>query len=131
MGGFCAISAAAVDERVEAVVAICPAPEYLLLRLLRSDRELEFELDREACEHWLEQSDLSASAASLSPRVALMLLHAQGDEQIPYTVSQELHAAAGDPKKLVIVPGGHHRTLQHDGELQGESIKYVLRAFER
>src|SRR3954465_783397 len=36
LGGFCAIHAAARDPRICAVVAICPAPEDLLLRGLRS-----------------------------------------------------------------------------------------------
>ena len=35
LGGFCAIHAGALDPRVCAVVAICPAPEDLLLRGLR------------------------------------------------------------------------------------------------
>jgi hypothetical protein len=27
------------------------------------------------------------------------------------------------------MPGGHHRSIQHDGELQGESLRFVRRAF--
>src|SRR4051812_35517750 len=43
MGGFCALPAAAVaDPPVVAVVAICPAPEELLLRGLRSGRLTDF-----------------------------------------------------------------------------------------
>ena len=129
MGGFCAINAAAADERVAAVVAICPAPEDLLLRALRSEeRELEFEVDQAAAERWLERTSLSDAAAALSPRAALLLMHAREDEQIPYTVSEELHAVAGEPKRLIVVPGGHHRSIQHDGELQGESLRFLTRA---
>ena len=29
---------------------------------------------------------------------------------------------------LLILPGGHHRSLQHDGELQAESLKFIERA---
>ena len=50
----------------------------------------------------------------------------EGDERIPYTVSEELHAAAHEPKRLVIVPGGHHRSLQHDMEMQDLSRRFVL-----
>jgi fermentation-respiration switch protein FrsA (DUF1100 family) len=57
-------------------------------------------------------------------------MHAEGDEQVPYTVSQELYAAAREPKRLLIVPGGHHRSLQHDGEMQGESLRFIARAAE-
>ena len=62
---------------------------------------------------------------------ALLLLHAEGDEQIPYTVSQELFEAAHDPKRLLLLPGGHHRSLQHDLELQAVSRRWILDAASR
>ncbi len=129
MGGFQAIHAAARAARALcAVVAICPAPEESLLRLLRSPEPARFECDVPATELWLESLDLRAAAATLSPDTALLLLHARGDEQIPYTVSEELYAAAGEPKRLLLLPGGHHRSLQHDLELQAVSRRYIRRA---
>ena len=35
---------------------------------------------------------------------------------------------AKDPKRLLLLPGGHHRSLQHDGEMQGESLRFIVRA---
>jgi pimeloyl-ACP methyl ester carboxylesterase len=128
MGGFVAVHAAAGWGEAAAVVAICPAPEDLLLRGLRSDRLVDFEMDREALEPWLEALDIYEAIGRLGPRTALLLMHAEGDEQIPYTVSQELHAAAKEPKRLLVLPGGHHRSLQHDGEMQGESLRFIARA---
>jgi len=128
MGGFVAIHAGAGWGEAAAVVAICPAPEDLLLRGLRSGRLVEFEVDRDAIEPWLEALDLYEAVGRLGPRTALLLIHAEGDEQIPYTVSQELHGAAQEPKRLLLLPGGHHRSLQHDGELQGESLRFIARA---
>jgi pimeloyl-ACP methyl ester carboxylesterase len=128
MGGFQAIHAAARDAAISAVVAICPAPEESLLRMLHSDEPLRFECDVPATEVWLESLDLFESVASLGPQTALLLMHARGDEQIPWTVSEELHAAAHDPKRLLILPGGHHRSLQHDLELQALSRRFVLNA---
>jgi pimeloyl-ACP methyl ester carboxylesterase len=128
MGGFVAIHAAAGWGDAAAVVAICPAPEDLLLRGLRSGRLVDFEVDRDAIEPWLEALDLYEAVGRLGARTALLLMHAEGDEQIPYTVSQELHAAAAEPKRLLLLPGGHHRSLQHDGELQGESLRFIARA---
>ncbi|HEX8743059.1 MAG TPA: alpha/beta fold hydrolase [Thermoleophilaceae bacterium] len=127
LGAFMAIQTAAADGDVDAVVAICPPTEDMLLRGLRADR-FEFGVDREALEPWLESADLRGAAASLAPRTALMLLHAQGDEQVPYTSSQELFEAAGDPKRLLLMPGGHHRSIQHDHELQTEALRFVERA---
>ena len=128
MGGFVAIHAAAGWGEAAAVVAICPAPEDLLLRGLRSDRYTEVEVDRGAIEPWLEALDLYEAVGRLGPRTALLLMHAEGDEQVPYTISQELFNAAKDPKRLLLLPGGHHRSLQHDGEMQGESLRFIARA---
>jgi alpha-beta hydrolase superfamily lysophospholipase len=130
LGGFCAICAAARDPRTAAVVAICPAPEDFLLRGLRSG-ELEMEVDVDAAEEWLEGLSLSRAATSLSPHTALLLMHAEGDEQVPYTVTEELYRDAGEPKRLLVLPGGHHRSIQHDGELQGESLRFVETAVRR
>jgi alpha-beta hydrolase superfamily lysophospholipase len=129
MGGFSAILAAARDRHAAAVAAICPAPEDLLLNGLRSGRLDNFRADTGALGPWLEHEvDLRAAAASLAPGTALLLLHAQGDEQVPYSVSQELYEAAGRPKKLLLLPGGHHRSLQHDHEIQAETIRFISRA---
>jgi uncharacterized protein len=128
MGGFQAIHAGARDPRLCAVVAICPAPEDLLLRGLRSGELLRFRCDVPATERWLESLDLHEAAGRLGPETALLLMHARGDEQIPWTVSEELHAAASEPKRLLILPGGHHRSLQHDLELQAESRRFILAA---
>jgi uncharacterized protein len=128
MGGFQAIHAGARDSAVCAVVAICPSPEDGLLRFLRSGQGLEFECDAVACEPWLESLDLYEAAGRLGPETALLLLHARGDEQVPYTVSEDLYAAAREPKRLLLLPGGHHRSIQHDLELQAVTRKFIRNA---
>jgi alpha-beta hydrolase superfamily lysophospholipase len=130
LGGFTAIMAAAASHgSVGAVVALCPAPGELLARALRSERpEVSFRADVERLEPWLDSVSLVEAAASLGPRTALLLMHARGDEQVPYTVSEELYEAAAEPKRLLLVPGGHHRSLQHDVEMQNEALRFVERA---
>lgn len=130
MGGFLAIQAAALEPSTAAVVAICPAPADLLARGIETEALHDFRVDRESTVPWLRTLDLTAAAASLGPATALLLLHAQGDERVPYTVSQELHEAAAEPKRLVIFPGGHHRSLQHDVEIQDLSVRFAERAFK-
>ena len=128
MGGFCAILAAAASRgTVGAVAAICPASEEMLLRGLRSER-FDFRVDSAAAEAWLQTVSVRDAAASLAPETALLLMHARGDEQVPWTHSQELYDAAGEPKRLLVVPGGHHRSLQHDIEMQNESLRFIERA---
>jgi uncharacterized protein len=134
MGGFQAIHAAAKADEASplcAVVAICPAPEDGLLRFLRSGERPEFDCDADACEPWLESLDLFDAAARLGPETALLLLHARGDEQVPYTVSEQIHACATEPKRLLLLPGGHHRSIQHDEELQAISRKFIREAATR
>ena len=131
MGAFQAIHAGARDPSVCAVVAICAAPEEGLLRFLRSGQRLEFKCDTEACGPWLESLDLAEAAASLGPETALLLMHARGDEQVPYAVSERLYEVAHEPKRLLLLPGGHHRSVQHDLELQAASRKFIRDAARR
>jgi uncharacterized protein len=129
MGGFQAIHAASrAEPAFSAVVAVCPAPEDILLRGLRSGEIRHFECDVVATEAWLESNDVYEAVAELGPATALLLMHARGDEQIPYTVSEELHERAREPKRLLVLPGGHHRSLQHDLELQGVSRRFIRTA---
>ncbi len=125
MGAFQAIHAAAISTSISAVVAICPAPDDGLARFLRSGQELHFRCDREAAGPWLESLDIYSAAASLGPETALLLMHARGDEQVPYEISERIHEAAHEPKRLLLMPGGHHRSIQHDEELQAVSRKFI------
>jgi alpha-beta hydrolase superfamily lysophospholipase len=119
MGGYLAIAAA---ERVgaRAVIAICPASHEQLLRGLRGEH-FEFEVDRPSLEAFLAEHPLEP------PDIPLLLLHAEGDERVPVEHSREL-AVRAPQAKLVIVPGGHHRSVQHDAELQGEALRWLRRA---
>jgi uncharacterized protein len=126
MGGFMAIHAAATSDAIAGVIAVCPAGEEGLLRGLR-DGELEFRAGpdaRAALAAWLGEHDLR-DAARLMGSKPLILLHAQGDERIPSSWSVELHDAKPDPVKLVVLPGGHHRSIQHDQELQSVSLSWL------
>jgi uncharacterized protein len=126
MGGWQAIhAAAAAGSEISAVVAICPAPDAGLLRFLRSGQRVEFECDVEACELWLESLDIFEAAGRLGPETALLLMHARGDEQVPYTVSEQVFESAREPKRLLLLPGGHHRSVQHDEELQAVARRFI------
>jgi alpha-beta hydrolase superfamily lysophospholipase len=132
MGGWQAIHAAASSGAATcAVVAICPAPDSGLLRFLRSGRRPEFECDTAACEPWLESLDVFEAAGRLGPETALLLMHARGDEQVPYAVSERVHESAHEPKRLLLLPGGHHRSVQHDEELQAVSRRFIRDAAKR
>lgn len=120
MGGYLAIAGAeALGAR--ALVAICPAPASGLRRGLAAGR-FPCAADVPAFDAFLsEHDDLDAARGLDCP---LLLLHAEGDEIVPVAHSRELAETAPDVR-LIAVPGGHHRSIQHDGELQGESLRWL------
>jgi fermentation-respiration switch protein FrsA (DUF1100 family) len=132
MGGFMAIHAAASSELIGGVIAVCPASEDGLRRGLRAST-LGFRAGgaaRAALDAWLAELDLR-EAVKLMGQKPLVLVHARGDEQVPYAWSEELHAHASEPRKLIVVPGGHHRSAQHDPELQEVALRWIERALDR
>jgi uncharacterized protein len=125
MGGFLAILAAEPADAA-AVVAICPANPEALRRGLLSGA-FEFAADVPSLEALLEAADLSAAVQTLSR--PLLLMHAEGDERVPVEHSRELAAHARHPQsRLIAVPGGHHRSIQHDAELQAVSLRFITKA---
>ena len=120
MGGYMALVAAAAAG-ARAVVAICPASAAGLARGLREQR-FEFRADAQRLGALLSEHDELRAAEEL--RAPLLLLHAEGDEIVPVEHSRALHVAAAG-SRLVAVPGGHHRSIQHDPELQALSIRFI------
>lgn len=128
MGGWLAL-AASVPLEAAAVVAICPAPTEHLVRAMRELGRFEFARDADgfaACA--ARYGDLEAVAGGLAQR--LMLLHAEGDDVVPVEASRAL-AAAAPGARLVEVPGGHHRSVQHDPELQALSVRFLQNELHR
>ena len=125
MGGYVAILAAA-QLNARAAIAICPATSDGLWRGLRGG-EFDFRADVPSLEAFLAEHPLDAAVEQLA--LPLLLLHAEGDERVPAAHSRELarRSPAGQTE-LVIVPGGHHRSVQHDAELQGHALRWLRRA---
>lgn len=124
MGGYFALVAAA-DVRADAVVAICPAGSEHLRRGLKADGQFAFARNDGALLSLIGRHDPRDAVRTLD--VPLLLLHARGDLQIPVEHSQELAALA--PRcRYVEMPGGHHQSAQHDGELLGTSVRFLARA---
>jgi uncharacterized protein len=125
LGGYLAILAAPVT-RAAAVVAICPASAAGLRRGLRSGA-LQFEADTPALDAFFAAHDLDQTVRSLE--IPILLLHAEGDERVPVEHSRELAGQCRSPhSRLIAVPGGHHRSVQHDPELQAASLRFIQRA---
>jgi alpha-beta hydrolase superfamily lysophospholipase len=125
MGGYLAV-VCAEPIRARAVVAICPASGGGLRRALAAGA-LQFEADAPALDALFAAHDLQAAIADLD--APILLLHAEGDEQVPVQHSRELAQHLGHPgSRLITVPGGHHRSIQHDAELQAVSLRFIEKA---
>jgi pimeloyl-ACP methyl ester carboxylesterase len=124
MGGYLAILAAG-HLGARAAVAICPASADGLWRGLRGG-QLDFPADTPSLEAFLAEHPLDAAVERLD--LPLLLLHAEGDERVPVAHSRALARLTPDPRsELVVVPGGHHRSVQHDAELQGHALRWLRR----
>jgi uncharacterized protein len=125
MGGYLALMAAAEAEAA-AAVAICPASGEGLARALAAGR-LDFQADGPQLEGFLSKRDLGTSAAAL--QIPVLLLHAEGDEQVPVQHSQELAGGLAHPaSRLIVIPGGHHRSIQHDPEMTAITLRFLARS---
>lgn len=125
MGGWGAI-AAAEPAGAAAVVAICPATSDGLARGVRAGR-FEFAAGPDLADA-VAAVDLDDAASRLGER--LLLLHAEGDEVVPVEVSRHLHEITPG-SRLIVTPGGHHRSIQHDPELQAFAARWLQNAFSR
>jgi uncharacterized protein len=134
MGGLMAIHVAAVTPQAAAVIAICPASERMLLEDVRGAAEgkpprpgsaiASMRMDVPGLAAWLEEHDVREAVQLLGEK-PLMLIHARDDEVIPYKFSDELYERASDPRRLLLLAGGDHRSAQHDSEVQGESLRWI------
>jgi uncharacterized protein len=125
MGGYLAL-VSAVPVRAAAVVAVCPAGAEALRRGL-AERRFTFAADEGALDSFLAEHDERDAIAELE--VPVLLLHAEGDEQVPVEHSRELaELTRSEQSRLIAVPGGHHRSVQHDPDLQAASLRFIERA---
>lgn len=120
-GGALAIRYASEHGDVDGVAAFAtPArltsvfPRENLLMLIEGARDIGIIKDTffPPTPDWFYQ-DISSNEAidyvdGVSP-VPLLLVHGEADELVPKAQARELFETAGDPKELVMLPGGEHR----------------------
>ena len=125
MGGCFALLAAPMVD-AHAVVAIAPASPAGMRRALHAGT-FQLNADVPALDAFLGAQDLHQAVGSLE--IPVLLLHAAGDEQVPAEHSRELaHELRSPVSRLIVVPGGHHRSVQHDAELQAFSLRFLEKA---
>jgi uncharacterized protein len=125
------IHAAVADPRVRAVIAVCPAGESLMLPrdqtapfAVPQSPGLVVSLDAAGFAAYLRTHDVSRAVGLLSPR-PLLLIQAKGDETVPWQSTRALYEAAGQPKRLVLLEGGSHRSAQHDPAVHAMELDWL------
>jgi uncharacterized protein len=125
MGGYLALIAAR-RAGAAAVIAICPAPASLLARGLRTGR-LEVAADAGPLQSLLAAHPLDAAVAALD--LPVLIQHAEGDEQVPVAGSRALAPLLRHPASRVkVLPGGDHRSVQHDRAAQAAALAWLREA---
>jgi uncharacterized protein len=70
----------------------------------------------------------------LGPKLALvrniLIAHSESDETVPVDHAQGIYRSAGDPKNLIIFPGGDHRMSDpsHQQEFEHRAIQWLCSA---
>jgi dipeptidyl aminopeptidase/acylaminoacyl peptidase len=137
MGGLMALHLGASSPSVHAVVAICPAAEWMIAKDVQRVADgkpppegsalNEMRIDAASLLEWLDSNDVERAVGRLGSK-PLMLVHARGDEVVPPSNSERLYELADEPKRLLMLEGGDHRSAQHDAEVQGETLTWLSRA---
>jgi len=137
-GGSVAIRAAAEDPRVSAVVSASSPAQYDFLQTtmpasgwVRLFREIGlirtpgFPPSISEWEAEFREMEPVNWVGKLSPRPVL-IMHGEDDETIPPEHARKLYQLAGEPKDLVMIPGGAHR-LRVDPRAVAEARKWLLK----
>jgi alpha-beta hydrolase superfamily lysophospholipase len=120
MGAAVALQAAAVDPRIDAVVAVSPFSD---LRTIIEERAPFFATRRdvekavELAEHEanFRADEVSPLAAAARIKVPALIIHGARDRKTQPDHSQRIFAALQAPKELILVPNrGHRRPLTED-----------------
>jgi alpha-beta hydrolase superfamily lysophospholipase len=120
MGAAVALQAAAVDRRINAVVAVSPfsdlrtiAEERAPFFATRHDIDTVFKLAEQRANFRADEVSPLAAAAHIT--VPALIIHGARDRKTQPDHSQRIFAALRAPKELILVPNrGHRRPLTED-----------------
>lgn len=136
LGGWLAIHTAAHLKEIAPVVAYCPPNEAGLTLLMEEVGMVQRghpsplvrgplpRININSTLQLLYRLDISKAARRITPR-HLLLVHCEGDEEVPSHISQRIYADAQEPKTLWLLPGGDHQFAQHDPEIDGRVFEWL------
>ena len=136
MGGWLAIHTAAHLRDISPVVAYCPANELTLTLLMEEVALVQRghtspmvpenppRVNVNSMTQLLYRLDTLKAARRIHPR-PFLLVHSEGDDVIPAHMSQRLYDAVEEPRTFWLLPGGDHRSAQHDPEINKRMLDWV------
>ncbi len=143
-GGNAALAFAAADLRAVGVVLwSTPRNMATVLRKVMGERAYSRLLQGEEVT-WVDSgrklakkpgflADLSRYpmdelVARLSPR-PLLIVHGEEDELVPAADARTLFSRAGEPRELVLIPGGDHHLSRHQEAAREATLAWLKRHF--
>lgn len=75
--------------------------------------------------HWILSNRFESARKIANVKCAVLVTHGDKDEVIPVEQGRKVFAAANEPKKLIIVPGGNHWLLNEKGYFD-EVVNFIL-----
>jgi uncharacterized protein len=136
LGGWLAIHTAAHLRDLSPVVAYCPANELTLTLLMEEVALVQRghtspmvpenppRVNVNSMTQLLYQLNTLKAARRIHPR-PFLLVHSEGDEVIPAHMSQRLYDTVEEPRTLWLLPGGDHRSAQHDPQTNERMLAWV------
>lgn len=137
MGGAIALQVAAVDKRVAAVVA---ESGFATLRTVFDDYQKRMiklpwhylrniVIKRSEYVAGFKANDVAPVEAVKNIHIPIFLLHGTEDNLIKYNYSEQVYAAANEPKELWLIPGARHNDMMTVGGK--EYMKRIIEFFEK
>ncbi len=136
MGGWLTIHTASHLTDFSSVVAYCPTNELLMVNLMEEvglaqrghpsplvpDNPPRVNVN--SMIELLYRLDMSKAARRIKPR-PFLLVHCEGDEVVPVHISQHIYNEVREPKSLWLIPGGNHRSAQHDPDIDHRMLEWI------
>ena len=136
MGGFYGLKAA-VEGGFAALALLCPAGEQVILDAIDERETAGSAAAKTAgsgganapcgtpgrCARYFAAQDSLRLASRVSAPV--LLVHARGDDVVPFEHSLRLTQALRGPATLMALPGGSHTSAQHDQEIHRYTLDWL------
>lgn len=136
LGGWLAIHTASHLPELSPIVAYCPANEAFLQILMEEVSMVQRghpspmvpenppRVNVNSITQLIYRLNVAKAARRIAPR-PLLLVHCEGDEVVPSHISQHIYDEVGEPKSMWLLPGGDHRSAQHDPEIDARLLDWL------